>query len=193
MRVSPPRGTEFTKTYAYRAMCKFAKRMEELDLSDDSVKMLIDSVIRYGKQQKLLTSKGTNILNMQAIIDICVKDLQNRDTATADLMNSIRQAHNYLTANGINDAASLIGSAALGGMPRIQLLLKSGKLPTPYLAVSRVAAEALDHIDRGVLPSDQTLLRLRARLVLNAETRRELRTILGPDLNTAGMPRSVTC
>ncbi len=192
-KVTPPKGTDFTKTYHFRAVNLFAKRMDEEGFSEDTVRAIVKSVVRYGKQHKLLNSKSINILNMKSVVDICWKDLQKRDAVTKDIIDSIRSCHQYLLERGFTTADALIQPVSLGGMSKLNFLVETGALPAIYMAVSRKIAAAIERVDRSRLPSDDDLMKIRAKLVLNHTTRTELKSILGPDFNTAGLPRSIAC
>ena len=191
-KVSAPKNTDFAKTYHYRAMSKFAKTMEDRGFSDDTIKTIIRSVVRYGKKHKLLGSKGTSILNMKSIVDICLKDIQSRETSVKEIIESVKRGCEYIASHGLTEV-ELAKPVSIGGMPRLKQMLDTGELPMLYLAVSRMAATALDKIDRSAYPSDNDLMKIRARLIFNEAIREELKHILGTDLNTAGLPRSIAC
>lgn len=192
--VTPPKDTEFEKTYHYRSAYQFAKKMVDLGFSDDTIRTIVNSVVRHGKKYKLLRSKGTNILNIGTVVDVCLEDLQKRQKASEEIVEAIRRGRQFLVDHELETVDSLAQPARLGGTPRLGYLLETGDIPVAYLAVSRTAAMALDRIaDRARYPSDQDLMRLRARLIFDGSTRERLKQLLGTDLNTAGLPRSVAC
>lgn len=192
-KIKPPKGTEFTKTYQYRALQIFAKRMNKSAFSEETIKAIVYAVVRYGKRNKLLNSKGVNILNMKSALQICEAELKSKDTAEAEIINAIKGCREHLLNKGFTSSVLLAKPMKLGAMSWIRYLIETGEMPLTYLAVSKTAAIALLKIERSNLPSDSDLMKIRAKLLLNNHIRSELKIILGSDLNTAGIPGSITC
>lgn len=188
-----PKGTDPRKTYKYRALQKFAKDVEKWGFDNTTTKSMVESVVAYGKQHNIL-SKGTQILNMKSVLEICLKDLERKAEETDNVIAAIERCHAYLVDGGINDVKSLASPERIGGMSRLAMLLTSGKMPRSYLAISRVARAALYRIaERDQYPSDRELRRVRARLLYDVASRTKLESVLSSDLDTAGIVGSVTC
>jgi hypothetical protein len=188
-----PKGTDPRKTYKYRALQSFAKKIEEWEFDEATTKIMVDSVVKYGKRNKLL-SKGAMLLSMGSILDICYKEIEAREERLKQALQSIKFTKHYLDENDLNSVRALISSRALGGISNLAHLIDSGKISPEYLAVSKVAYAALHKIDREGYPNDRELLKLRARYLLDQQTRKELGRVLGSDLNTVGLStRRITC
>ena len=188
-----PKGTDPTKTYKYRALVDFAENVEKWGFDNATVKSVIESVVVYAKQKKIL-SKGTTILCMKSVLEICIESLERKAENTEGVISAIERCHTYLVRNGFTIVHDLVTAERSGGMSRLSALLTSGKMPTAYLAVSRIAGHALSKIqERDQYPSDRELRRLRAKLLYDADSRVKLEAALGSDLNTSGLVGSVTC
>ena len=188
-----PKGTDPRKTYKYRALEKFAKNVEEWGFDNSTTKAMIESVVAYGKKKRLLT-KGTMILNMKSVLEICLQELERKSEETDSIVESIKRCRAYLTERGIETSQSLTSSKRSGGMPRLETLLASGKMPPAYLAVSRIARSALLKLEnRDDYPDNRELRKMRARLLYDHKSREQLSEILGSDLDTSGLVGSVTC
>lgn len=190
-KINPPKDTDFNKTYQYRALSTFSKRMEEEAFSEQTIKAIINAAVKYGKKNKLLANKRINILNMKAIIDICLRDIKDRDNSINEILQSVRNSRQYLVKCGYKKASDLIKPMALGGTPRLLYFINSGEVSTIFLAVSRTAAAAMVKLDKTKLPSEDELMKIRVKLLLNSSVREELQRILGTDLNTSGLPGSI--
>lgn len=190
-KVLPPKDTDFHKTYQYRALSSFSKRMEQEAFSEQTIKAIIFAAVKYGKKNKLLANKRINILNMKAIIDICLKDIKDRDNTKNEILQSIRNSRQFLINQGCKKASDMVQPVALGGVPRLLYFINAGEVSTVFLAVSKTAAAAMGRLDKAKLPSEEELMRIRVKLLLNNSIREELETILGTDLNTLGLPRSI--
>lgn len=189
--MSPPKGTDFTKTYQYRAINYFTKKMEKEAFSEQTIKAIVYAAVRYGKKNGLLSSKGVNILNMKSVIEICMKDIKDRDMTANEIIDNVRRSREYLIKLGYTKASDLIKPVKTGGMPRLSYYLTLGEITPVFLALSRTASFALSKIDRTKMPTDEELMRLRIKLLMNNDIKSKINEILGSDLNTAGLPRSL--
>lgn len=185
-KISFPKNTDPRKTYQYRAMRDFLRKIHEWDLDESSAKAIIDSAVRYGKKHQLL-DKGAMILNMSGVIDICIDDLESKESDMNVTIAAIRRCKEYLDNEGLNSYNALIAPRTLGGYSNLYYLIKSGKISPVYMALSRKVYRALSSIDRSDCPSNYILLRLRAKLLFDPEARKKLESILGDDLNTIGL------
>lgn len=188
-----PKGTDPRKTYKYRAIEKFAQNVEKWGFDNSTTKAMVESVVAYGKKKGLLT-KGTMILNMKSVLEICLQELERKSEETENIVEAIKRCHAYLTERGIETSVSLASSERSGGMPRLETMIASGKMPRAYLAVSRIARSALLKLEnRDDYPGNRELRKMRARLLYDARSRERLEEILGGDLDTSGMVGSVKC
>jgi len=188
-KVSAPKDTDFTKTYQYRAIQTFQRRVDEWDFDADTVRFMINAVVDYGKKNKLL-HKGTQLLNMKSVLDICLSEMEPQGDITNSVLNGIRLCHEEF---GEMTADELAAPRRLGGLSNLAMLLDSGNMPITYLAISKKACIALDRIDRDDYPDNRALLKIRAKLLFNADIKPAIIDIMGRDLNTVGLVGSVTC
>ena len=175
-----PKSNDYTKTYQYRSIKKFTDKSIKWGLDKPTIKMLINSIVKYAKTHDLLNN-GASVLHMSNVLNICMDDLDKSDG-----MEQIIKCHNYLIKNNLNSTGDLLKRRIIGGYPYINVLYDMGILTNEYLALSincKKAIERLSSNERLLLPSDFILMKLRIKLLNNSLVNKFLE-ILENDLNT---------
>lgn len=183
-RISEPQCSDISKTYPYRTVSKFVAKAKETGLDKEQMQALVKEIVKYAKDKKLL-HRGTAILTMADIFSICCKRIE-ADLETSDLFfESVREA-----AKEISQDMHL--PVSIGGYPKLIQLINSDQLPIELVAVSKTCVDAMQRIsqeDRGILPSNIDLLRIRIGMLIDVGRRSVLKEILGNDLLETGVPR----
>jgi hypothetical protein len=175
-----PKARNISNTYPFRATKMFAHRCyNELELDDKTIRNLIYDIVRYAAKEGIL-SKGTQMLVMSTVVDICRKSIEDTIDAENNLVTELQRCKQFMaTVN--QDLAEPIN---VGGYSRFVYWTNLGYITPTYIALSRSCMKVLNALplsDRHELPSDMELLRICTHTVDN-ESVNELRKIMGTDL-----------
>ena len=193
-KINFPHCTDKTKTYQFRWTKRFVdKCYNELALSDKVVKCLLFDITLYAKRKNLL-NKGTQLLCMTNIVDICHYSIQNMMDDEASLIEEIRFCHEFVCDQVNNKnilVRTLITPISKGGCSNLIYWYNLGRLTETYLALSKMCSKALSQIpldERSELPSKIELLRICMHAV-SKESVHDLKSVMGSDLR---VPPTIT-
>lgn len=181
-----PKCKDVTKTYQYRWTKLFAERCyNELELDNKLVKALVYDIVRYAKSHHIL-DKGTQILCMNNIVDICHESIRTMIDNEGSLLYELRRSKAFLDDHGSGEQLfrKLITPENEGGYPNIVMWYMSNEISRIYIAISercQRAVGALAEEDRGEIPSNYDMFRICTQVV-TSETIDILQDILGSDL-----------
>lgn len=186
--VKLPKCRDLTKTYQFRWVKSFTQKCyQEWDLNDRIVGILIKDVVNYANRQKIL-NKGTQILTMSNVIDICYQGLKELSDDEASLINELDSCHQFLIgqANDKNNLVRRLVESDTGGCSNLLYWYNQGRLTEVYVALSKSCNEALTKlpaIEREEFPSSFELFRICTHTVSN-ELLPKLKPVMGTDLRT---------
>lgn len=187
-KIVMPANTDPEKTYQYRAVCRFGKMMEEWGLSENLTRSLVRAIVRYGKRKNLL-GKGTQLLNMKSIVNIC-HDMLIEEMARSDtFIRELRTSKEFL-ANHADITELLVTKEQKNGYTNITRWFRAGDLSLGFISLSlncRRAISLLPIDDRDEFPSDTELLRNRISFLADPELRLRIQEVMGDDLITSGV------
>lgn len=189
-QVQLPINTDPSKTYAYRAIKKFVDQTKEWNLDPVVVRALVREVVLYGKRNGLLR-KGTALLNMKSVLQICQDYLSGEITKAELLVNDIDRTKHFIDRHTNGDITStLMSKLRKDGYTNLTQWYRSGEIPLSFISISagcRKALNLLSSDERVLFPSDEKLLRNRIKILRNEEIRTKLINIVGNDLLTSGV------
>ena len=191
MKVRLPADTDPSKTYAYRAVDKFLHQTREWNLHPDLVRALVREVVLYGKRNGLL-SKGTALLNMKSVLQICHDYLSGEVTKVELLLNDIGRTKSFIDRHTINNDVikTLVTRIRREGYANLTQWYRTGEIPISFISISircRKALNLLPPDERALFPSDEKLLRNRIKILKDKTLRTSLAEIMDQDLLTAGI------
>ncbi len=168
-RINFPTNTDPCKTYQFRWIESFARKIDEWKLTDIEAKYLIEEVIKYSKERKLL-SRGVGVLCKADILEECYKRLNRKHDRIAVLISEIKANHEFLAKNSDGLQSNLIH------------WFQQGRLCVEFVALSKSCLAVLNKLDagRGCIPTLRELFLIRMRCLHDA--REQLRAILKGDL-----------
>jgi hypothetical protein len=181
-----PRCKDVTKTYQYRWTKLFAEKCyNDLGLDNKLVKALVYDMVRYAKTHDIL-NKGTQILCMNNIVEICAESIKTMIDAEGSLIYELRRSKAFLDDHGSGEELyqRMVEPVAEGGYPYIVAWYMSNEISRIYVSISercQRAINALSNDDRGELPSNYDMFRICTQVV-TSETYETLNAILGRDL-----------
>lgn len=184
-KIKLPKCKDPTKTYQYRWTKNFVHKCNEWGLDDKTIAMLVGNMVDYAKRQKLL-DRGTQILSMGNIADICYQGLKTLDDDEASLIEELRSCNGFLDGqlhNKNNLVRRLIESDS-GGCSNLLFWYNQGHLTEVYMALSKGCNKALAKLpltEKEELPSNFELFRICTHTVSN-ELLPKLKEIMGSDL-----------
>lgn len=186
-KTSFPKCSDKTKTYQFRTLKKFTdKCYNEFGLNDKIVKALVYDIVNYAKSRNLL-NKGTQLLCMNNIIDICHHSIQTMMDDEASLIEEVRSCHEFVydqVGNKNIPVRTLIAPTTKGGYSNLVYWYNLGHITDTYLALSKTCNKALARIsedERSEIPSKIELLRI-CTYAVSEESISELRSVMGSDL-----------
>jgi hypothetical protein len=186
-KINFPQCSDLTKTYQFRWTKSFCNKCyNEFDLDDKTVHALVYEVVRYAKSRNVL-DRGTQILSMGNMADICYKTIIDMMDEEHSLINEIQSCHEFLSeqVNGKDKLVRILGHFSTNGYPNIVNWYLLGHITDVYLALSKSCTRALSSISddkKEGLPSSFESLRLCSHITLDKELLPKLRELLGPDL-----------
>lgn len=188
-RISFPKGTDPTKTYQWRFARSLANKIDEWEFDDDTARQFINVAVKYAKNKGLL-NKGLAAFHQSNMLQVCYDELQkmqrNRDR-TADILSDSHRWVQDKTA-GKDPIRCMLGRIHYDAMCNLSLWYQSSKITPLYMSLSRNCSRALtrlakrDPAERGLLPSDIELYRMRIKFLADDENRSAAVTVLGEDL-----------
>lgn len=184
-KINCSKTTDFTKTYQYRWIKTFVEKCNQLNLDEKTVKYLIYDMVDYAKRNDLL-SKGTQILLMSNLVDICHHSLKTLIAEEHELIREILYCHRFLVdqAGGKDIQVQMLISTT-NRVPNILLWFDQGRLTNNYLALSSVCLKALQLLEshhRSMFPSNFDLLKLYSHIMLDQNLGDKIESIMGSTL-----------
>jgi len=182
---SLPQNTDPQKTYAWRYLTCFAKKLDEYEIDDDHLSLIIEEMLRYAKTRGLL-KRGIAILIKQDILMLCIKKLEREEKITEAKTNAIKRSHLFLMdqTKYINDPRYILSFRRnYNSYVNMTCWFEQGLLSPEYIAISKACKETLSRLESSeseLFPSPKELLKLKFK-VLSGDTT-ELKNILGDDL-----------
>jgi len=186
-KIQFPRCADKTKTYQFRWTNNFTQKCyQEYDLDDTVVGYLISDIVDYAKKRRLL-NKGTQLLCMNNIVDICVKSVESLASDEASLIEELRSCREFLY-DQVTDknilVRTLVEPVSQGGCSNIVYWYNLSRLSEVYLALSKTCIKAMAKLppeDRTELPSKFELLRICTHTV-SSDILPQLQAVMGSDL-----------
>jgi len=159
-RISFPQNTDKTKTYKWRYLVGFAKKIDEWELSDRAAKMLISAMVRWAKKNDQL-KKGLSLLASDQILEIGHAAIQGKLAGNNRTLDTVIEDMRFIKGK---DPMHRSDPRALPAIVRWHM---RDQISDVYLAISkkcRASMRELDKAERSMLPSGKDLIRLRQEL-----------------------------
>jgi len=192
-KVKLPANTNPSKTYAYRAINKFIDQVKQWKLDNSMIDMLINEIVQYGKRNGLL-SKGTALLNMKSILQICYNLLKGQTDRSELLINEIKKSHEFVCKHAnVNKVKIFVTNQHKNGYANITKWFRSGNISLSYISISASCRKALNLLsveDRYEFPDDCALLRNKIKILHDSNMREKINNIMGTDLLDIGLMES---
>lgn len=184
-KIKFPKCSDQTKTYQFRWAKSFVSKCDDLGLDEKLTRILIRDIVNYAKSRKLL-DKGTQMLCMGNVVDICCQGLQDLADDEASLFEEIRSCQAFLRehANDKNILVRRLIESDSGGCSNLLYWYNLGHLTEVYMALSKSCNQALSRLpkeEKEELPSSFSLLRICTHTVSN-DLLPKLVEIMGSDL-----------
>lgn len=188
-KISWPSARDKTKTYMWRNLETFAKKLEQIGMEHYAPAM-IRIIVNYGRSNGLL-QKGICILHHHDIFEICYNELKAQVKRDLQLVETIRNCALFVKEkqNGESVRELLLYRRSPGSFANITCWFQTGRLNKSYIALSKNCCNALrqlDNVERTEFPTAAELIKLRQRLLSNDNIATDLINILGTDINRGG-------
>jgi len=184
-KIKFPKCSDKTKTYQFRWTKSFVKKCIELGLDDKIIHILIADIVNYAKSKRLL-DRGTQILCMGNITDVCCKGLQDLADDEASLIEELWSCRTFLR-DRVSDKDTLVHKlveSETGGCSNLLYWYNLGHLTEVFMALSNSCNQALAKLSEGEkeeLPSSFKLLRICTHTV-SGDLLPQLTAVMGSDL-----------
>ena len=190
--ISFPKGTDPTKTYTFRAVKKFAQKMVDWEFDESTIRLFIQTAVRYAKNRKLL-SKGAYLLTMNSVLEVCYEELQHQMVMHKALDSELVESHQFMQSLGSTRSEiyrRLRRPISYGGCNSLIYYYNTDKISISYISLSIICGAVLSKInldERSEVPTDIDLLKLRVRLLSDYDNLVSAQKILKNDLNVRGI------
>lgn len=177
INVSFPKNTDPKKTYKWRYIIKFIQKVDELGMSANIMRRLIDEVAKYASKQSR-KHKGLALLVNEQVLSMCCDNMADIDKQNIAIVDRIREHHNKV--RGVD----LLSKTHKNGLPKIVKLYMQGEISELFLAISKKCHEAmmrLDKTERSMLPSGNELVLNRMELDGNLELKGKVKEVMEDD------------
>lgn len=186
-KIDFPRCSDKTKTYQFRWTKRFVDRCyNELHLNEEIIKYLINDIVSYAKRRNLL-AKGTQLLCMKNIVDICCHSIKQMVDDESSLIEELRSCRDFLLEQ-TNDKNTLthilVEPVSEGGCSNLVYWYNLGYLTETYLALSKKCSGSISKLpldEQSELPSRIKLLRICTHAV-SGDLISILESVMGADL-----------
>ena len=194
-KINFPKCSDKTKTYQFRWTKAFVNRCyNDLGIDDKIMKALVYDMVIYAKSERLL-NKGTQILSLANIADICFKSMSEMMNEELSLIREIRSCHQF-----INDQLDVKDSPVRilkslnekNGIPNIVHWYDLGHITDVYIALSKPCIKALNNIQiefRSFFPSNVDLLRTSINVMSDKDLSPIIQDIMGKNLRVPRLLR----
>ncbi len=182
IKLAFPQGTDPERTYKWRYLCKFVVKVDELKLSDDTIRDLIGAMVKHAKAHKQL-SRGLAILTSDNMLEIGNKAITQKIEVLDTIFDRLTRDRKLIAAMD-NPQSFLSKVPNVGGFANLSMLFMSGKLSLSYVACSKtcnLVIRTLDSINKDVLPSHIQLASERIKLFSATKTKYKIMGIMNGD------------
>tara|TARA_R100001244_G_scaffold25113_3_gene25521 strand:+ start:28715 stop:29386 length:672 start_codon:yes stop_codon:yes gene_type:complete len=183
-----PRCSDPTKTYQFRWTKAFVTRCtNELEIDDKVMKALVYDMVAYAKREDLL-NKGTQILSLSNIADICHHSIVNMMNDESSVIREIRSCHQFLLdqVGGKDISIHILKNPnELNGIPNVVYWYNLDYITEVYMALSAPCIKAINRIPpefRSDLPTNFELLRICTHVLMDPDIAPVAKEIMGNNL-----------
>ena len=189
-KISMPQAKDHTKTYLWRSMVAFAKKMDDLDIDEDLAKRMVFIIVDHAKQNRLL-NRGASLLAKADLVEICHDKLKDEVNAESELINELKRSALFLEKQrGERDCRIVLTERRkAGAYANITCWHQEGKLTKGFIAISKNCYNALSKLDqdeREEFPSDAEIIKIRYKLLVGSMSD-EIEQFMGSDIATGGV------
>lgn len=174
------------KSYLYRYIDKFSKKISSFNLSDDDLRELVQAIVSSAKELDMLHFGGT-IFNNESIVDRAFSRINNYNEINKQFEIELTKSKEFLENNNIETHIDLIKKINKHGYPKIIYYINNNNLNLTYVAISSMCLKSLNVIsidERNEAPSNFELLKIRNKIFNNKEKLLISKNVLGKDLIT---------
>ena len=186
--ISLPENTDPRKTYGWRYLVNFVRRMEQLEISEHYYPIVINAILEHAKRRGLL-NRGFAVLNKLDIVDLVIRNLEKDISKSRQQLERVLASHNFIqkqqNQHNISDILSIKGSK--NAYTNMTKWYEQGYLAPEYIALSKNCRRVLSTINTGertIFPETIKLMKMRLQILSDNETTDQLKTALNDDLFT---------
>lgn len=177
MSLNFPKNTDPTKTYKWRYLKTFDKKIKQWDLGKDLARLIIKSAIKYAYESKTLR-RGLSILASDKILELAYNDLKNKSDRQEDLIDDIEESKKWVDSrNGLLGLNNRM-------IPNIVVWYISNRISKNFLSISKSAKHAIGELreeHRSMLPSEFELILARDKIISDLYLKIKVKKIMGKD------------
>jgi len=182
-----PAGTDPTKTYQWRYLAAFHRKIQEWDLTHDETVQLINIIADYASQTHAI-KKGLAIFNQTNIVEMCNAKLKQNKTSGRQVLDTLKQTFTWLQSQiDGNPLRTLLYKKNSAAFSNIVCWYEAHKITPLYLSVSKMCGQAMrkleetDPHERSLLPSQVVLYKSRTNFLQDPVNHEQAKCILGAD------------
>ncbi len=188
--VAFPKNVDPRKTYAWRYLVAFVRKLEEEQINEDLIPCIIKAIVENAKMKRIL-SRGLSILSQNDLLKIGLAKLERETQDEARKIKNIIKTHEFLISqlNGNGEIKNRVDLLSYRPNKRsyanVTRWFQAGQLNLDYIALSKSCQRAirkLELFELQLFPKFKDHLIIRWAYLTNDAIHQQIKTILGHDL-----------
>jgi hypothetical protein len=187
--VAFPKQTNPKKTYSWRYISNFLDKYDEEGLTDENMRDVINAVVKEAKKKNCLRY-GVSILGKIDILESYEKSLENNLLFESKLLDGIISSKSFVDSKGPDWYSSLSGRKNRWSFMNMTMWFDMGLISADFVSTSESCGSVLKIVsghERGVLPSDNEIIKIRTKILMNDELRSKVQNVLGKEIVNNGL------
>jgi len=174
IKITFPKDTDPKKTYKWRYLLSFIKKIDEMQASIDTTHQLINAVVKYAASNNQL-HKGLSLLTSDKVLEACCNIALQSGKSESNLLDKIKKDRDLV------ESGDLLGKKHERGMSNIVRWYIEGSISDLYLSLSKKCHETmmqLSKIERSMMPNGKELILTRMDILNEPKLKAKIRKIM---------------
>lgn len=188
--VQLPNNTDPKKTYSWRYLDSFLKKVEQLSIPDDYIPDVLDVLLVHAKRHKLL-NRGFAILNKVDIGELVLQRFERDEDWRLGKERRIFSSHEFLLKQQLNSNKNMIEvlshKRASNAYMNMTCWYEQGFLSIEYVAISKTCKKVLCTMklnERAIYPGTMSIMKQKLLILSDQRLSEKLQTLMNSDLTT---------
>lgn len=188
--VQLPTNTDPKKTYSWRYLDTFLKKVEQLNIHDDYIPDILDVLLIHAKRNKLL-NRGFAILNKIDISELVLQRFERDEDWRLGKKRRIFSSHEFLLKQQRDSNKNMIELLSHKRTPDAYMNMtcwyEQGFLGIEYIVISKACRKVLSTMkpnERAIYPGTIDTMKQKFLILSDQQLSGKLQTLLHSDMTT---------